>query len=298
MSNNTPLNGVLNTIRHEQGKLNPALQRIAKHILTHPEQVKSQSIKDLAEICKVSESTITRFVHAIDVPSYQQLKIGIAEALSSNSYVEPEEQDACIFDDISTADTSEEIIKKIRFRSVEAITSTANQLDPRLLDKAAKALHASSSITFFAMGSSCLAAENAVMRFMRIGKQCQFYRDTSFQQISATTLKKGVAAIGISDAGKTIQVVDSLKRARLAGATTIAVTSNPDAPLTRHADFVLLTSTPKAPAGFQLYHESMTSKVAQMLILDALYSCYAVKHAGESVRKLLETNAVLETSRY
>jgi RpiR family transcriptional regulator, carbohydrate utilization regulator len=298
MSINTTHTGVLNTIRHEQGKLNPALKRIAKHILKHPEEVKNQSIKDLAEICSVSESTITRFVRAIDVASYQHLKIGIAEALSSSAYVAPEEEDACVYDDISTADSNEQIIKKIRFRSISAIDSTAANLDPKILEKAAKAIDASDTIAFFAMGSSCLAAENAVMRFIRVGKPCLFYRDNSVQQISATTLKKGSAAIAISDSGRTIMVVESLKKARLAGATTIAITSVPDSPLAKQADIVLLAATTKAPVGPLLYHESMTSKIAQLLITDALYSCYAIKHANASIKKLQETSTILEDSRY
>ena len=42
----------------------------------------------------------------------------------------------------------------------------------------------------------------------------------------------------------------------------------------------------------------MTSKIAQLLITDALYSCYEIKHANASIKKLQETSSILEDSRY
>lgn len=290
--------GVLNTIRHEQGKLNPALKKIANYILKHPEEVKSFSIKELADICDVSESTITRFVRAIDVPSYQQLKIGIAEALSSNAKEPTAPEEAYVYDDISTSDTPVQIVKKIRFRNVTAIEDTADHIDVKILEKTAKAIDASDTIAFFAMGSSTLAAENAVMRFLRVGKRCVFFKDTSVQQISASTLSKGTVAIAISNSGRTISIVESLKKAKQSGATTVAITAFPDSPLARHADFVLLTATTQATTGSALFHEAMISKIAQLLVTDALYSCFATKHAQSSIKKLQETNVVLEGSRY
>ena len=63
--------------------LNPALRRIAEYVIEHPEQCKSMTIKQLATACGVAESTVTRFVKEIDLASYQELKIAIAETLSS-----------------------------------------------------------------------------------------------------------------------------------------------------------------------------------------------------------------------
>lgn len=43
-------------------------------------------------------------------------------------------------------------------------------------------------IAFFGIGSSTLAVENALMRFMRVGKRCIFFRDNSMFDIVANTL--------------------------------------------------------------------------------------------------------------
>jgi RpiR family transcriptional regulator, carbohydrate utilization regulator len=250
-SMNSKLNhtGVLNTIRRAQSHLNPALQRIAVYVLKNPDVVKTQSIKDLAEACDVSESTITRFVQAIEVPSYQQLKIGIAEALSSQPKTTAATKEAFVYDDIGPSDTSDKIVKKIVYRNISTIEDTAARLDLPLLERAAAAIDRCDLLAFFAMGSSTLAAEGAVMRFMRVGKRCMFYKDQGVQQISAATLSNQSVAVAISNSGRTVVIVDALRQARQCGATTIAITSFADSPITQAADIVLLTRTNDASSG-------------------------------------------------
>lgn len=289
--------GVLNTIRRAQPQLNPALQRIAVYVLKYPERVKTQSIGELAEACQVSESTITRFVQAIEVPSYQQLKIRLAEALSSYRRSPAPASDTFIYEDIGAADTTDQIVKKILYRSVSTIEDTAAQLDLELLERAASAIDRCDVLAFFAMGTSTLAVDNAVMRFMRVGKRCVFFRDQGLQQISASTLGKQSVAIAVSDSGRTIQVIDSLAKARACGAMTVAITSFADAPLAQAAEIVLLTTPTEAHLESASYRESMLSKHAQLLVTDVLYSRFAVKNAKQSISKLKDTNVVIEESR-
>lgn len=290
--------GVLNTVRRAQAQLNPALQRIAAYVLKHPEIVKTQSIKDLAEACNVSESTITRFVRAIDVPSFQHLKIGVAEALSSQAKPSAAAREAFVYEDIRASDTTDQVLKKIVYRNVTTIEDTAARLELPLLEHAAVAIDRCDLMAFFAMGSSTLAAENAVMRFMRVGKRCVFFKDQGVQQISASTLGKQSLAVGLSNSGRTVAVVDSLRAARSSGATTIAITSFPDSPLAQAADIVLLTTTNEASSGSGAYQESMLAKMAQLLVIDVLYSRFAVKHIQQSIRKLKDTSAVIESTRH
>lgn len=288
--------GVLNTIRLVQASLNPALQRIATYVLANPERVKAQSIHELAQLCDVSESTITRFVRAIEVPSFQQLKIGIAEALSSQARSTATTPDPSVYEDIGPGDSTGQILKKIVYRNVSTIEDTASRLDLALVEKAAATIDRSDLVAFFAMGSSALAGESAVMRFMRVGKRCVFFRDQGVQQISASTLGKHSAALAISNSGRTVAIVDSLRTARAGGATTIAITSFPDSPLAQAADIVLLTTTNEV--GATAYQESMLAKIAQLLVIDTLYSRYAVRHINQSLKKLKDTNAVIESTRH
>jgi DNA-binding MurR/RpiR family transcriptional regulator len=260
--------------------------------------VKTFAIRELAEACDVSESTITRFVRAIDVPSYQALKIGIAEALSSQPKATGKTNEEFVFDDIGPTDTNEQIVKKIVYRNVSTIEDTAARLDLKALAKAANAIDQCDTLALFAMGSSTPAAENAVMRFMRVGKRCVFFKDQGVQQISASTLNKSSVAIAVSNSGRTVSVIDSLQMAKKCGATTIAITSFAESALAQLADIVLLTTVNDASTETAAYQESMLAKIAQLLVTDTLYSLYAVKHINQSIRKLKDTNAVIESTRH
>jgi len=56
---------ILELIAREQPYLNTALRRVTDYILELPNQAKSIPIHQLAEVCGVAESSVTRFVKVI-----------------------------------------------------------------------------------------------------------------------------------------------------------------------------------------------------------------------------------------
>ncbi|WP_417837724.1 MurR/RpiR family transcriptional regulator [Thalassospira tepidiphila] len=294
----TEMTSVLSRIRYMSAYLNPALRRISDRVLKAPEEIKSISIKDLAAQCDVSESTVTRFVREIEVASFQQFKILIAEELSqaSNSGHEPIDQH--VYEDIGKNDDASAVITKISSRYSITVQDTKNGLNAEQFDAAVEAIETAESLSFFAMGSSMICVENALMRFMRVGKPCHFFRDIGVRQISTATLGPQKLAIGVSNSGRTISTVDALKAAKDQGATTLCITSFPDSPLASVADIKLYTPTVTGPTGGAGYHESMVSKIAQLQVVDILYSIYAVRNFGAAMEGLERTADITSLSRY
>lgn len=278
--------------------LNPALRRISDFVLKNPALVKGISIAELATACDVSESTVTRFVRAIDVPNFQQFKIRIAEELTTLGKTgAPESTRGVVYEDVTAADTTATILDKISGRYVQTAHDTLHGLSISEVDRAVDAIQACELMAFFALGSSILSVENALLRFMRVGKQCQFFRDFSVRQISTATLNERSLAIGISNSGRTITTVDSLKEARARGARTICITSFPDSPITQHADIRLFTPTVNAALGSADYHESMVSKIAQLQVMDILYTCFAVRNYDQAISSLEKTEVYATGTR-
>lgn len=290
--------GLLARIRWMSGYMNPALRRIADRVLRAPEEVKSISIKDLAAQCEVSESTVTRFVREIEVPSFQQFKILIAEELSQSGRPTADEGERHVYEDITADDDTTSVLSKVTARYALTATDTRAGLSAEQLERAVSAIEAADVMAFYAMGSSLLCVENALLRFMRVGKRCLFYRDLGVRQIGTSTLGPQSLAIGISNSGRTISTVDSLREAKVQGATTLAITSFPDAPLVRHADISLFTPTVTGIAGGAEYNESMVSKIAQLQVIDVLYSLYAVRNFGSAIAGLERTADVTALTRY
>lgn len=290
--------GMLARIRWMSAYMNPALRRIADRVLKAPEEVKSISIKDLAAQCDVSESTVTRFVREIEAASFQQFKILIAEELSQSAARPPTASEIHVYEDIKADDDTASVLSKITSRYALTVADTKAGLSSEQLDRAVTAIERADVMAFYAMGSSLLCVENALLRFMRVGKRCLFYRDLGIRQIGTSTLGPNSLAIGISNSGRTISTVDSLREAREQGAKTLAITSFPDAPIVRHADITLFTPTVTGIIGGAEYHESMVSKIAQLQVIDVLYSLYAVRNFGSAVAGLERTSDVTSLTRY
>lgn len=291
--------GILSRVRWMSAYMNPALRRIADKVLKSPEEVKSITIKDLATQCNVSDSTVTRFVRELDVANFQQFKILVAEELSkSQSSDVAEASDQHVYEDINEGDEPASVVSKISARYALTVQDTQRSLNVEQVEAAVAAIEQSEMIAFFGIGSSIICVENALMRFMRVGKRCQFFRDVGVRQISTAALGPGTLAIGISNSGRTISTVDALKAAREQGASTLCITSFPDSPIVKHSDIKLFTPTVTGATGAADYHESMVSKIAQLQVIDVLYSVYAVRNFGKAIEGLEKTGDVTSLTRY
>jgi DNA-binding MurR/RpiR family transcriptional regulator len=292
-------NGVIDQIRRMMPYMNPALKRIAEQILKSPDLVKSISIKDLAAKCQVSESTVTRFVREIEVPNFQQLKIRLAEDLSHASAGSiPVVPNKNVYEDITSDDGTPSVLEKVSARYAITIEDTLKGVSASEIDRAVEAIGDARTLAFFGMGSSIISIENALVRFMRVGKQCQFFRDMGIRHISTATLDESCLAIGVSNSGRTIPTVDAIKAAREQGARTLCITSFPDSPITEVSDIKLFTSTISGATGSAEYKESMVSKIAQLQLIDVLYSLHAVRNFGHAIEALEETDALTRSTRY
>jgi len=268
-------------IRNIRPSLNPALKRIAEYILSNPKDVKHLRIKDLAKECGVAEATVTRFVRTIGFNSYQDFKISIAELTTIRK-----EKKEFVYDEVSKDDNINNLSNKIIAINVKALEDTHKILNIKEIKKAINAIDNADKIDIYGAGGSFIAAENARMRFYRIGKRCMVYNDPNQEMVSASLLTNKDLAIGISNSGRTISTVNALKLAKENGAKTICITNFDKTPLTEYADIKLFTST----CDSAFFQESMISRVAQIVLIDILYAGLAVKNFDLSV-KFIEKSA-------
>jgi DNA-binding MurR/RpiR family transcriptional regulator len=247
------------------------------------------TIQELAAACEVAESTVTRFVRAVEAESFHDLKIAIAEALSATETTNTRAKERYIYEGISRNDSIEAIVEKVVYRDIQTLTDTRQRLHVAQLEKAVTAIDKANLLVFTGMGSSGVAAEEAVMRFVRAGKKCMLYRDQGIQLMTAALVGRQDVVIGISNSGRTRLVVESLRLARSKGAQTIAITSFEDSPLAKYGDITLFTPTKMPPQGLDLYGEATTSVTAQLLVVDVLYLSYAARHFDQTIKYLEET---------
>jgi N-acetylmuramic acid 6-phosphate etherase len=107
--------------------------------------------------------------------------------------------------------------------------------------------------------------------------------DASLGAEDASTVSAADVAVGITASGRTPYVAGALSTARLAGAVTVLVSSNPAAPLAGLADYVVVADTgPEAIAG----STRLKAATAAKLLLNAL-STAAMVRLGRTFSNLM-----------
>lgn len=101
-------------------------------------------------------------------------------------------------------------------------------------------------------------------------------------------------ALDISHSGSSKDVVDALQLARQSGAITICLTHHTKSPITKVADIKLYTAARETA----LRSDAMTSRIAQLSILDVLYVGVALKRYEASLQSIERTKEALVEKKY
>lgn len=260
--------------------------RIANSILQNPEEVINLSITELAERSEASESTVVRFCKILGYKGYYELKIALAREL-----IIPPQQ---IYEEIGVNDSPSAIKDKVFQANMLALQDTIKILDDRELEKATEAISNAKMVVFYGMATSAAVALDSAHKFLRINIRSVSYSDTHMQAISASLLGKGDVAIGISHSGSSKDVVEALRIARQFGATTICITHHTKSPITKVSDIKLFTAARETA----LRSDAMTSRIAQLSILDVLYVSVALRRYEESLKSIERTKEALAYKKY
>ena len=278
--------GCLIRIKSAMDSFKPSERMIAEFVLQNPERVVQMSISELARDVDVGESTVMRFCRAIDYKGYQEFKLRLAQDL-----VEPVEY---IHEKIKFSDSIAQLAQKTFQTNRSAVENTQKALDPDMVEVAATTLTGARRIDIYGAGYSYLTALDAKLKFTRLGLLADAYGDAHLQAMAAATLTRQDVAIGISHSGSTKDVADALGLARKSGATTIAITNFSPSPLTKVSDVVLLTASPESPLG----GEVLTSRIAQLCVIDVLSVAVAVALGEGCLDLIKKTSEAVKKKRY
>lgn len=242
---------------------------MAEQVLSNPNACIEASIQKLAERAAVSQPTVVRFCHAIGCDGYHDFKLKLARSVASS--------DKFFFRDVDPGDSVRQLSDKLIDSAVASMLHIREQLDHRAMEQAINMYCAAERVEFYGSGGSALVAEDAQLKFFRLGKPAIAYADPHIQQASAALLDAGALAIAISYTGRNIDVLEAVRRARLAGAPVVTVTCT-GSPLSAFADVNLNVDVVEDSDVFS----PLKSRLAQMLVLDILAVGVALR-GGEAL---------------
>ena len=241
---------------------------------------------EVSEKTQASEGSVVGLCQQIGAKGFQNLKISLAQDL-----VQPVQ---FIHEDLQPDDGVAAVIEKIFHSDIQAIKDTLSVLDAGAMMKAVDVLKQARRIEVYGIGSAAPIAEDMHYRMLRIGLDCKVAVDSHVQAISASLTDETVATVTVSHSGSTRETVLATRLAKEAGAQTICITNYGKSPVQAYSDIVLYTMAKET----KFRTEAMTSRIAQLAIVDALIACLALANYDEAVDTLQRTFDVLSAKRY
>lgn len=265
--------------------LTPAVQRVCDLVLQHPEQVVHFTISELSKAAGVSDATVTRLCQSIGYQGYPEFRLLLARDLAIPLQMSSGE--------LRVTDEIDDIRDKLISGAVQSISDTRHTLDSAVLRTCAASIAKARHIVVYGIGGSACVADDICHMFVKLGMSIVAYSDTDLMTISSATLSGLDLVIGVSHTGRTESVVDAVRRARIGGATTVALTHDPSSPLAKSSDLVLQYAA--HPTAFS--SNSLSGQLSQLVIADLLYTLIAFSSFERSTQLIDQANALANKRR-
>ncbi|HNP63418.1 MAG TPA: SIS domain-containing protein [Woeseiaceae bacterium] len=264
---------MLEQIRQLLPQLSPSEGRVAQWVLNHPKEAAGATLAMLSRECKTSEPTVLRFCKRVGLGGFRELGIRLTEALSNPlSYVHR---------DVGPDDSSSDAILKVMDASIQSLIDMRAGLSSMPIDRSVAILKKARQIALGGLGASGHVAGDACHKFFRLGIPCSTLVDTpTILQFAAIAEANDVLVL-LSHTGRWPEFATAARLATARGATVIAIT-NPDSELAREASVLF----PCPVIEDTSIYTPMSSRLAQLALLDALYVALALASGEQAADRL------------
>ena len=262
--------------------LSKAEKKVADYILKEKGKIIYQTLLEISQNIDVGEATIIRFVRKIGFSGFQDLKFEIAKENNTDNEN---------IDNKSEYNNYENYIEANAERIVQTITNTKATLVQDNLNLAIKMITDAKRVLFYGVGSSGFTANEAQVRFMRLGIVGNSVIDPHFQSMYSSISNNKDVIIVFSISGYTKDIIEAVKIAKEENTKVIAITSYILSPVAQLADCVLLTAAKENP----LEGGSFTGKISQLYIIDLLCSEYLMQNKKSAVLQKQKTAKAVVT---
>ena len=271
---------MLATVRSVRMTLSKSEDKVADFVLSDPDTVVQASIQSLAKSCGVSEPTVVRFCKAIGCSGYHDFKMKLARSRAS--------QEKYFFRDVAADDSSKVLSEKLIDSAIASIQNVRNQLDHSAVDQAIELYCNAERAEFYGSGGSAVVAEDAQLKFFRLGKPAISYADPHIQLASAALLDKNSLAIAISYTGRNKDMLDAVALVKEAGAPVVTVTRT-GSPLALMSEVNLNVDVAEDSDVFS----PLKSRLAQMMVLDILAVGVALRGDQQMMEQLSDATLAI-----
>ena len=264
---------MLDRIRTQLPRLSSAERKVAELALTQPYTLTRAAVAEIAANAGVSQPTVIRFSRTMKCSGLPEFKQKLASSLINGV--------PFVHSKVCTEDPAAEITPKVFDSTVSALIKCRNEVNPACVEQALDVLARAHCIEFYGQGNSGIIAADAQHKFFRFGIPCVSYTDSHIQTMAASMLDPGAVVIAISNSGRSLDLLDSVRVALDAGASVIAITAS-GSPLAELATVTLAADTLEDPETFS----PMVSRIVHLVLIDILAVGFALRQGPQMIARL------------
>lgn len=255
--------------------------QIAAYIYSNPDSAAALNICAMANKTYTSPSSVIRFCRALGFHGYKDFRHALLlEIASLGNQISHSERELRPEDSITS------IINTITQKNVQVLLDSQHILNPDVVEACVNLLRSSRSILLFGIGASLCAAKDAYLKFLRLNKPCCVSEDWHAQLLQARNASSEDAAIIFSYSGQTQEMAACMKALKENHTKCIAITRFADSQVSRLADYKLYIAANEA-----LFRSgAMSSRLAQLNVIDILYTAFANSEYEYSLRQFAHTH--------
>lgn len=260
---------------------NGAAAQLAEYVCAHPRSACNMDVRTLAEKTYTSPSSVVRLCHRLGFEGYKEFRrCLLLEIASLGAQVGHEEKQ------LTAGDSIADIIDNVTEKNIQVLYDSRHILDARTVEQCVALLRRSRSILLFGVGASLCAAKDAYLKFLRLNKPCIVNEDWHSQLLQARNATREDVAIIFSYSGQTQEMVTCMKELKENGTPCIAITRFAPSQVAKLADYLLYIAANES----LLRNGAMSSRLAQLNVVDILYTAFASAEYEASIRQLARTH--------
>lgn len=283
--NDIPMNVNLRTLENLLPSLQGQQKKLTEYIIKNYDTIGHINITYLAEQSHTSGATVTRLSRLLGYDSFQSFKIALVQNIDSFPTI--------LYPDFDENDSMEDLVKKVFHSDMEAINTTYKVIDFDELKKAVLLIRDAKRFELYGFGTSGAVVYDAGQRFFKIGRFNHVITDNDFQALSASLLDERDVVLAVSHTGRNAALLQNIGIAKKVGAKIISITQHGKSPLQSLSDVVLYTSSRETA----FKSDAMSSRIAQMAILDVLYVALGFMNYEESYKKIKTARAATDSKK-
>jgi len=282
MSTFTKIKAIRNSLSTSETKL-------ADFILNSSNVIRELSSQELANVAKVSQSSVVKFTQKLGYKGYPTFKLAVIDALNSEALNNSNNN---IHGKITLKDSLEQLANKLLSSKVSVLNETKSLNEAESVEQAVTFIKSAKRILICGLGGSALVGYDFSYKLQKIGFSAIANSDPHAQLAYAATLSKDDLVFVISESGGTHEVIQICQQAKQNNTKIISLTKYGKNPVSQTADIKLYSVAENE----SIRLSSILARTSQEFMIDIIF--IAITQSSRQSRKLLEkTNTIVTKFR-